>query len=601
MLELYNTKKQELIDFLETTGFSLLSFEDDDEGYDKPISIRFKDPNQYPEKNWCYFNKKLNQELNSLNKTTMNVSLKDGQVCIDFSISLNAITASFIAKDIDSLIICLKKQYYKVAPIREYFSVLIKPTHRCPLDCKYCYDKIYREVIHDDMSFECLEKILELLSRYTEEVQWIWHGGEFTMMGIPYYKKFYDEIVPKFPMLQIDSHGMSNGVNLTPEWIDFLDKYNIDTGVSYNAFYQAEIRCSSQSKSTIQEDEKKAAHIEDMLQYSLTKKNPIGVIDVITNKNSKDLIPLYEYYKSTGITPCFNIIFHTGQSEKNALEAEVKEYTKNFFDFFKYWFYDKNGIYERTCLSFLSMVTGVQDVPCTYSDCRENWVAVNPRGDIYPCDRYYPEVYRMGNINDLESLDNMFQTEAYQKYSNEVQKRFDTHCNDCGYFFACCGGCNGSALESSGDCSGIETFYCEFFKGFFNKIYDFLRDIDWLSAEINPKARKIFEENQFASVKDIKDYIAKQNVVFPLEYNPDDLVHCSEFIVFNYINQTNKRTNGFVRHNNTSCAKCCKNSCKNEQSNKKLSDDEIRQQREKDISTFLFNIAASTYANKRSA
>jgi len=193
---------------------------------------------------WSYFARRVNEKDNCINVKCTN----DNQIEIVFDKKDESAYQQFYN--------ALLKKYYLVSPKLKYFSLLIKPTHRCNLDCKYCYDKPYREKIKTDMSFTTLDRILKLLSEYTERVQLIWHGGEPTMVGIQWYIKAYEEVISKYPMLHIDSYIMSNGVNYNEKWFNIFKQYKISPGMSYNAMYQEKLRVSNQDHENLQINKK---------------------------------------------------------------------------------------------------------------------------------------------------------------------------------------------------------------------------------------------------------------------------------------------------------------------------------------------------------
>lgn len=481
----------------------------------------------------------------------------------------------------------LLRKFYFVNPKVKHFSVLVKPTHRCNLDCKYCYDKPFRERIKIDMSFETLNRLLKLLSEYAEHVQFIWHGGEPTMVGIQWYIKAYEEIFPKYPMVDFDFHIMSNGVNYNEKWFNLFKQYNIKPGMSYNAMYQEKLRIISQKKQKNPKDVELSNKLKEVLELSSRIGPKVGVIDVITSENYKDMIKIYEFYKQIGINVSMNMVFHTPQTERYDLELDPEEYEREFIKYFKYWLYDENGVHERSAAEMLGAVIGATgELTCKNTDCRYKWIGVNPLGEIYPCDRYYPDKYKMGTIFDINSIDEAFQSEGYKTLVREVEERFRTKCAKCGYWFACKGGCNASAIESTGTAKGVEENYCKFFRKAFNDVYDVLRDVDVLHDKLNPAARKIMLENGFYSVKEIYQIIDELKLDIKLEYNKDDLLNCSEYQVFRGINYMKDSKPVYYRHVDVVFAP-------NEEEVLKINE----QKRKEDLIKYLIEVAKYVYTN----
>jgi uncharacterized protein len=492
--------------------------------------------NEEDVKKWDYFYRRLNRDQP---KRVAKKSYADGLYTFAFTALNNRDEDELLIHQLDHFLATLQRKFYKVAPTRSHVSLLIKPTHRCQLDCKYCYDKPFRDAIKEDMTMEILEKSVQLIANHAEKVDWIWHGGEATLVGI----KWFDEahaLLAKYPMLDFEFSMMSNGINFNDEWLACFKRHKISPGTSYNSKYQARLRVINQEK----EDKHKAKNLmlEDRLGKTLQDWNndpdkiKIGAVDVITSMNYKDQIDIYEFYKKINVTPAMNHLFHTRQTEANGLELSGREYAEEFLKYFKYWLYDINGIFERAAAEALRFVVGDNKFTCVNSDCRETWLGINPLGDIYPCDRWYPDKYNFGNVFDFESVTDVFASPQYRVYYDEVQYRFDNICKPCGYHETCRGGCNASAVESSGSAAGVEPFYCQLYRAKFNGVYDILRDVDPINDDLNPIARQIMLENGFYSVKEIKAFMKEIGLDVELEYNPKKLLKCSEYQVFRGVN-----------------------------------------------------------------
>ncbi|MBP3910627.1 MAG: 4Fe-4S cluster-binding domain-containing protein, partial [Niameybacter sp.] len=70
-------------------------------------------------------------------------------------------------------------------------NILVKPTNDCNMNCTYCFDRKMREKLRGTrMSKSDVEHIVNLSADYAENVEFIWHGGEPTLMG----KEFYEDV-----------------------------------------------------------------------------------------------------------------------------------------------------------------------------------------------------------------------------------------------------------------------------------------------------------------------------------------------------------------------------------------------------------------------
>ena len=380
---------------------------------------------------------------------------------------------------------------------QDKWSILVKPTHECNLNCKYCYDKPKRDEYGNlRMTYEILDKTLRLCSDHAKEVCLIWHGGEPTLMGTDWYIKG-QELIYKYYGTMFEQHMQTNGVLLDESWARLSRDYKIRMGMSFDVLSQ-DVRQGTGSADLL--------HKPDIFKrYGLS----IGTITVINSQNYKRQIEIYDVLKQSGFSgAAFNHIYRTEGSYKNKLEIDVDDYIKEFARLFKHVVYDmsQDAVEERSVFEAVKSVIGNRDVCCTYSDCRHGWLGVNPNGDVYPCDRYVPDKYYLGNIAEFDSVHDLYETKGFKNYFNDIEKRLETHCSKCCYFRFCMGGCNANHIAVSGSGSGLDVTSCETFKRRFNLAYDILRDMDLFRTNIH--LQKLILTHPAFTVKEISLYLA---------------------------------------------------------------------------------------------
>lgn len=394
---------------------------------------------------------------------------------------------------------------------RKYWSLLVKPTHDCNLNCKYCYDEPMRKKYAGcRMSYEMVDHILKIATDHAEEVSWIWHGGEPMLMGTEWYKGVQEIFYKYADKSKITQSMQSNGILLNKDWAKLNKKYEIDIGVSYDAL----------SQETRFED--KQSSVKENIQEYMKCGGSCGTITVVNKNNYKKMIEIYNHYKNElKISFSFNEVFVTEKSIENDLNLGYEEFATEFRRFFKYWLYDTdNPVQERTVLTFFDLIMGRKNKLCSYSDCRHNWISVNPVGVIYPCDRYVPQVYEMGNIMDYNSVEEIYNALGHKRYCSEIDDRMKNHCLECGYLEYCKGGCNANHIAVVGNASGIDYSYCESFRQKFNIMYELLRDIDIYNEQFNPEIIKPILQAPFFTAKEIFGVLKAE-----LGVNPEDIIY----------------------------------------------------------------------------
>jgi len=68
-----------------------------------------------------------------------------------------------------------------------YLTLIVKVTHKCNLQCPYCYDWKFRSHI-EDMDFKVIKEILKKVGKGVIR-EWTWHGGEPLLKGIEWYEE----------------------------------------------------------------------------------------------------------------------------------------------------------------------------------------------------------------------------------------------------------------------------------------------------------------------------------------------------------------------------------------------------------------------------
>ena len=121
------------------------------------------------------------------------------------------------------------------------YTILIKPASSlCNMKCEYCF---YEDVSNNRkiksyglMQEETLEKIIASSLEYTRgSLNFVFQGGEPTLVGITFYKKVIDfQKKHNNHFVKIYNSIQTNGYSLDEEFIIFLKENNFLVGISYD-------------------------------------------------------------------------------------------------------------------------------------------------------------------------------------------------------------------------------------------------------------------------------------------------------------------------------------------------------------------------------
>jgi len=113
-------------------------------------------------------------------------------------------------------------------------TLIVKVTYRCNLDCLYCYEKVSKT--GQDMSIEQFKELVDLSLGQTSSPQltFLFHGGEPTLLPIPWYEEGLDYALAQAKKWGKTVHFamQSNLVRLKEEYIQLFQRYKIALGVS---------------------------------------------------------------------------------------------------------------------------------------------------------------------------------------------------------------------------------------------------------------------------------------------------------------------------------------------------------------------------------
>ena len=289
-------------------------------------------------------------------------------------------------------------------------TVIMKPTNQCNLRCKYCYhaDNGYDK---EKMTDQVLEKAIAVTAPFFKRVEYNWHGGEPLIMGLDFYERvlYYQKKYRQGPEHHIINTMQTNGTLITQETAEFIKKYGFGIGLSFDGPFNDQTRGKTDY----------TLNAYDLLKQ-IDKRH--GTISVIGAHNIHNLIDIYKYFNEKNISFKFSPMFDSGEAKNHCelLLTDPAEYADKICELFDLWLFDTTtGISISPFYSYAQSVISGKPKYCTHSSCLKHWLSVHSNGDIYPCGRYYPEEYRLGNIMDFNDLHDVFETKIYKNIINK--------------------------------------------------------------------------------------------------------------------------------------------------------------------------------------
>lgn len=353
-------------------------------------------------------------------------------------------------------------------------GLMVKPTHRCNLDCKYCFSKRFDE--REDMNLKTVERIAESVSNSRNNIKWTWHGGEPLMKSIEFYRES-NLILNKYGINNVSMQ--TNGTRLNEDLLKEFKSMGWGIGFSFDFTSHSRLRGMSEDV------------IRNIKLYQDIYERKTGAIKIIEGRSVYDFHKDYflaKDMKMSGIT--FNKVFDS--EGVVSLRGKTGVYLKELTKMIDIWLDDDNPVHIRNIEGIIDSILGVGSMSCSYKgNCVGRWFGINPNGDVYPCERYLSERYKYGNIYDNEDLDSLLEESGNYYKVKEISYRRKEYCREnCNLYEFCNGGCNVIAINDNGGCKPVE-YSCELFKKEFYHIFNIIKDIDYTDIK-NPDLREKF-------------------------------------------------------------------------------------------------------------
>ncbi|MDR1014132.1 MAG: radical SAM protein [Coriobacteriales bacterium] len=188
-------------------------------------------------------------------------------------------------------------------------DVVIKPTYRCNLDCRYCCIHV---TDRDDLSSNEAKRILEAAAARSPEgvMQARWHGGEPLCMGYEWFEEvfWHQKSLP----VQVNNVVFTNLLLLGDDFLQLFKDNNVIIFTSLDAV-----------DSLL--DEERGGRCEDVMgrldALECAGYSDVTVKTTVTSANLAGLVDTYDYLKGKPFEWNFAPVFPAGRGKEHCLEV----------------------------------------------------------------------------------------------------------------------------------------------------------------------------------------------------------------------------------------------------------------------------------------
>ena len=379
--------------------------------------------------------------------------------------------------------------------------VVAKPIGpKCNLNCEYCFYLEKQALFEADERYRITDEVLSafiknyITSQPTPVVEFVWQGGEPTLLGIEFFKRVIELQRPFAHQKTIRNSLQTNGTLLTDEWCVFLKKNNFIVGISLDGPKDIHDRYRQDPKGNGTFD-------RVMLGLRLLQKHNVeyNVLASVARRTATRPLDVYRFLRDEGVefiqfTPIVERISDE-QRIKNCLrlagpasldqeeqETEVtpwtvvpEEYGNFLIAVYEEWVrHDVGKVFVMNFEWALNAWIGNPSPVCIHAEQCGRSVVLEHNGDVYACDHcVYPE-YKLGNIL-TDSLSQMVGKSVQSGFGITKETALPRWCKECEVLAACRGGCPKHRFAQTHYKEPGLHYLCAGYKKFFLHIRKYLR------------------------------------------------------------------------------------------------------------------------------
>lgn len=334
------------------------------------------------------------------------------------------------------------------------FNIMIKPVGSlCNLKCHYCYYLDKAEIYggkEPRMSEQMLEHFIKeyIAANDVRDVFFNWHGGEPLLAGLDFYRKAMAFQKKYADGKHIHNTLQTNATLITREWAEFFRANNFLIGVSLDGPQNVHDRYRGG---------KGGASVFDRVIKGIMELYRAGVqynVMATVNRQSEGRgLEIYQFLKSAGtrFIQFMPVLEHTKDGlivDPQVQGARIapwsvspEGYGRFLCDIFDYWVRNDVGkVFVNQFDAVLACWCGAQPGICALAQtCGGNSI-IEHNGDLYPCDHFVYEGYKIGNVleTDLRTLMN---STRQVRFGLDKRNALPDDCIKCQWFFTCHGEC----------------------------------------------------------------------------------------------------------------------------------------------------------------
>lgn len=324
-------------------------------------------------------------------------------------------------------------------------SVMVKPaSSACNLRCRYCFYAdvaASREVAgHGVMKTETAKLLAQRVAEacgFAGDAYISFQGGEPTVAGLDWFRHFA-ALMDAYPSVTPHWSIQTNATLLDEAWCAFLAERDFLVGVSLDGprVNMDHFRFDAAGEGAYA----RVIRGIELLDKAGVEFNILTVVTRQLAQKPKQLMQFYVQHDFVDVQliPCLPPL----DGSDDGMSLRPADYRSFYLGFFRAWkkvFESERLIRVNLFENLLGMLEGYAPYQCgMLGRCTVQYV-IESNGDVYPCDFYCLDQYRLGNLADA-SLHELSTSSGAQAFLDKQGCRRGP-CATCRFARICNGGC----------------------------------------------------------------------------------------------------------------------------------------------------------------
>ena len=326
--------------------------------------------------------------------------------------------------------------------VRAQTVIILKATRLCNLRCTYCNS--WRDGPDNIMPFCVLAKLTRDVLRAPgiRKVDFVWHGGEVTLLPIKYIKRaLWLQQYFSRPETQIGNSIQTNATRLTDEWIELFQEYGFSIGVSIDgpSEYHDARRLTVSGKGSWQDVSK---GINRLKQANMSFGALAVVDECVVHCGAKRYL---QYLVDVGVraVALLNALPPNAGEQEGKTYFPLPSYTEFLRELFAVWWnHFRHIIVIRELEALVESVTTGYTPLCVFREnCMGQYLTIEPNGEVSACDKYVGDPnYIFGSL-ESHTLSELLETSMLLDEARKQVDKSKEAMTECVNYKYCTGGC----------------------------------------------------------------------------------------------------------------------------------------------------------------